>query len=175
MRTLIHRAVRPVAGLRVLLVVLAFAVLPAFPAAAAPTTEVESVNETHQYYGAIALSPRTGAWGASYRYLSAGAAANRALAECRRFASDCRLAVWVRNGYASVARSVFNRAWGWAWGSNLTSVKIAARRACVRVGGIRCLTRISIHSYWGLYRGQRDTVQNEALVPNAPMGHGGGE
>lgn len=51
-------------------------------------------------WGAIAVNPQTGATGISYNYNTAAAAKKRARNECGR--NKCRVAVWVRNGYAAL-------------------------------------------------------------------------
>ena len=51
-------------------------------------------------WGAIAVSPRTGKVGVSYRYSSAHKAKRRALHECHQL--GCRVAVWVANQYAAL-------------------------------------------------------------------------
>ncbi|MBS1885174.1 MAG: DUF4189 domain-containing protein [Actinobacteria bacterium] len=52
------------------------------------------------YWGAIAVSPRTGKVGLSYHYTTAHRAKRRALHECHQL--GCRLAVWVANQYAAL-------------------------------------------------------------------------
>ncbi|MBS1676738.1 MAG: DUF4189 domain-containing protein [Actinobacteria bacterium] len=52
------------------------------------------------YWGAIAVSPRTGKVGVSYDYPTAHRAKKRALHECHQL--GCRVAVWVRNQYAAL-------------------------------------------------------------------------
>ncbi|HYJ20820.1 MAG TPA: DUF4189 domain-containing protein [Solirubrobacterales bacterium] len=53
-------------------------------------------------WGAIAVNITTGKTGISYGYNTAAAAKNRARNECGR--DKCRVAVWVRNGYAALVR-----------------------------------------------------------------------
>jgi uncharacterized protein DUF4189 len=67
---------------------LALVLLAAAPAAA------------QAYYGAIAVNPFTGRYGVSYDYNTAAGAKHRALRECHQ--QKCRIAVWVRNGYAAL-------------------------------------------------------------------------
>jgi hypothetical protein len=69
---------------------LSFALLLALPAAA----EAD--------WGAIAVNPVTGKTGFSFDYNTAAAAKNRARNECGR--GKCRVAVWVRNGYAALVQ-----------------------------------------------------------------------
>lgn len=51
-------------------------------------------------WGAIAVSPRTGKFGVSYDYPTAGRAKRRAVHECHQL--GCRAAVWVFDGYAAL-------------------------------------------------------------------------
>ena len=71
-------------------VAISFVLLLALPAAAQAD------------WGAIAVNPFTGKTGTSYDYNTAAAAKNRARNECGR--DKCRVAVWVRNGYAALVR-----------------------------------------------------------------------
>jgi hypothetical protein len=70
--------------------VVSFALLLALPAVAQAD------------WGAIAVNPLTGKTGVSYGYETANAAKNRARNECGR--GKCRVAVWVRNGYAALVQ-----------------------------------------------------------------------
>ncbi|MGV1047104.1 MAG: DUF4189 domain-containing protein [Solirubrobacterales bacterium] len=54
------------------------------------------------YWGAIAVNPETGRYGVSYDYATVAGAKHRARVECGRGA--CRVAVWVRNGYAALVQ-----------------------------------------------------------------------
>ena len=56
----------------------------------------------HAAYGAIAINPRTGAYGVSFDFATLGAAKRRAQREC---AGNCRILVWVRNGCAAVVET----------------------------------------------------------------------
>lgn len=53
-------------------------------------------------WGAIAVNTTTGKTGIAYGYNTAAAAKNRARNECGR--DKCRVAVWVRNGYAALVQ-----------------------------------------------------------------------
>lgn len=67
-------------------------------------------------YGAIAYSPQTGKWGYSYGYYYLSDAQNNALS--RVDSSDARVAVWVENGWAALAKdSKGNYGWGWSTNS----------------------------------------------------------
>jgi hypothetical protein len=75
---------------RLAAVVLSSALLLALPAAAQAD------------WGAIAVNTTTGKTGISYGYNTANAAKTRARNECGR--DKCRVAVWVRNGYAALVQ-----------------------------------------------------------------------
>jgi hypothetical protein len=85
----------------------------AIPASAAP------VN----YWGAIAISVRTGNIGYSYDHPTAGSAVSAAVKGCR--AADCQEVVRVANGCAAVAQAP-NRAWGWGYGPSRATAERAA-------------------------------------------------
>lgn len=53
-------------------------------------------------YGAIAINPRTGAWGVSHSYSTLSAARRRAERECR---GNCRILVWTRNRCGAVVQT----------------------------------------------------------------------
>jgi hypothetical protein len=53
-------------------------------------------------WGAIAINPETGHYGISFEYNTAVAAQHRAKKECGGI--HCKVAVWVRNGYAALVQ-----------------------------------------------------------------------
>jgi Domain of unknown function (DUF4189) len=63
----------------------------------------------------------------------------RALESCRKYAADCRVATWVRNGVAALAYSP-NGAWSATWGSirNASSTALMAENSCFNYGGTDC-------------------------------------
>ena len=73
--------------------------------------------QARDYYGAIAYSPSTGAYGYSYDHPSRADAEARALAECGNRASDCQLPLWFRNACGALA-SGGNGGWGTGWGTS---------------------------------------------------------
>jgi hypothetical protein len=87
-------------------------------------------------YAAIAYSPRTGAYGYSYDYSSRSQAERAALNRCR--GNDARVVVWVKNGWAAVARSR-NGSWATGWSSRSKSRARYLARRNVRGGGGRNL------------------------------------
>lgn len=76
---------------RLLLILLALPAL-GLPPAAAQTA----------YYGAFSFSPSNGAVGWGFDYPTRQEAIEAALANCRKHASDCRLAISVRNSCAAI-------------------------------------------------------------------------
>lgn len=81
------------------------------------------------YYGAIAISPSSKAMGWSYNYGSKWKANQRALAKCRQYASDCKIATWFRNACGAVAIGS-NGGWGASWGRNVSQAKWKAKKTC---------------------------------------------
>jgi serine/threonine-protein kinase len=66
-------------------------------------------------YGALAISPSTGAYGFGYNYDTSAAARDRAMTECRKHAQDCQVYAQVQRQCIAVARAS-NNAFGWAYG-----------------------------------------------------------
>jgi hypothetical protein len=83
------------------------------------------------YYGAIAYSPSTRAWGWSADFDSMVAAQAVAEQKCRDAsdnARDCRWVVWFQN--ACGALGIGNTSWGADWGSSELEAKYNALLAC---------------------------------------------
>lgn len=57
-------------------------------------------------WGAIAVDPLTGHYGVAYDYNTAHGAQHRAKVECHT--KHCKVAVWVRNGYAALVQKRSN-------------------------------------------------------------------
>jgi serine/threonine-protein kinase len=66
-------------------------------------------------YAALAISPSTGAYGYGYNYDTSQGAQDRAMAECRKYAQDCRVYSTFSRACIAVARAS-NNAFGWAIG-----------------------------------------------------------
>ncbi len=66
-------------------------------------------------YGALAISPSTGAYGYGYNYDTPAAARDRAMTECRKHAQDCQVYAQFQRQCIAVARAS-NNAFGWAYG-----------------------------------------------------------
>jgi serine/threonine-protein kinase len=56
-------------------------------------------------YGALAISPSTGAYGFGYNYDTAAAARDRAMTECRKHAQDCQVYAQFQRQCIAVARA----------------------------------------------------------------------
>lgn len=81
-------------------------------------------------YGAIALSPTSGATGWSHSFSTRRGAEQQALDGCYRHASDCRTAIWFRNACGAVATG--RRGWGAGWGDDRYGAEQAALYSCER-------------------------------------------
>jgi hypothetical protein len=66
-------------------------------------------------WGAIALSTATGSWGTSYNYDDEDEARSRAMRECRKHASDCKVFRTFENTCVALAGDKSGN-FGWAWG-----------------------------------------------------------
>lgn len=79
-------------------------------------------------FGAISLSPETGATGWSHDYNSRREAERVAQSHCFGNADDCRVAIWFKNGCGAVARGPDG--WGADWASGSRRAQRAALAAC---------------------------------------------
>ncbi len=77
-------------------------------------------------FGAIAYSPRTAALGWSYDHQTQRSAERTAQSNCD--ASDCRIAIWFKNGCGAVARG--SDGWGAGWGGGRREAEFRAIRSC---------------------------------------------
>lgn len=84
--------------------------------------------QPREYYGAIAYSPRSSAHGWSNDHPSRPNAEKEALANCRKFAKDCKVLVWFKNACGAVA--VGAKGYGWAWGDKEATAQIEALKNC---------------------------------------------
>jgi serine/threonine protein kinase, bacterial len=85
--------------------------------------------ETHarNYYGAIAFSPSTGAYGFSSDYGSQDAAERIAISNCGK--SDCLVPVWFRNACGALAVGA-DHAYGSGLGPDEKRAKESALQVC---------------------------------------------
>ena len=79
-------------------------------------------------FGAISLSPATGATGWSHDYSSRWEAEEVAQSHCHQYAGDCRVAIWFKNACGAVARGPDG--WGANWASGRSQAQRAAVAAC---------------------------------------------
>lgn len=82
-------------------------------------------------FGAISLSPSTGATGWSHDFRSRWEAEDAAQSYCYRNARDCRVAIWFKNSCGAVARGP-DGGWGADWAENSRQAQRAALAACSR-------------------------------------------
>jgi hypothetical protein len=82
-------------------------------------------------FGAISLSPSTGASGWSHDFTSRWQAEDAAQTYCYRNARDCRVAIWFKNSCGAVARGP-DGGWGADWAEDSRSAQRAALAACSR-------------------------------------------
>src|SRR5262245_53251859 len=87
-----------------------------------------SIAQARDYYGAIAYSPSTRAYGYSYDHYTRADAENRALAECRARAPDCQLPLWFRNACGALA--IGPNGWGTGWGTDRRLAESYAIQTC---------------------------------------------
>jgi len=79
-------------------------------------------------FGAISLSPATGATGWSHDYSSRWEAEDVAQSHCYKNADDCRVAIWFKNGCGAVARGPDG--WGADWAAGSRQAQRAALASC---------------------------------------------
>ncbi|MBP1857335.1 DUF4189 domain-containing protein [Rhizobium herbae] len=80
-------------------------------------------------FGAISLSPATGATGWSHDYSSRWEAEDVAQSHCYKNAGDCRVAIWFKNACGAVARGD-DGGWGANWGAESRQAQRAALASC---------------------------------------------
>jgi hypothetical protein len=123
-------------------------------------------------WGALALSERSTAYGYSFDYDTQEKASERALAECAKNASDCRVHTTFRNTCLVVAGSVDGPI-GWAWGGREQTRDQRAVEQCRQRGAVNCKVVERICS--GLARGThapRTPAQTQDAPPAAPPARG---
>jgi hypothetical protein len=86
------------------------------------------VSAHAESFGAISLSPATGATGWSHDYTSRWEAEEVAQSNCYKNAGDCRVAIWFKNGCGAVARGPDG--WGADWAAGSSQAQRAAIASC---------------------------------------------
>jgi serine/threonine-protein kinase len=93
--------------------------------------------QARNYFGAIAYSTTSQAYGYSYDYPSRKGAEARALAECEERGGGCEIVIWFRNACGALA-TAGNGARGWAWDKTRGEAEAAAMDYCRKHGGQDC-------------------------------------
>ncbi len=106
-------------------------------AAAAALSIAASPAQAEREWGALALSERSPAYGYARDFDTEAGASERALAECAKNASDCRLRTAWRNTCLVLAGSV-DGPFGWAWGAPATTRAQRALDQCRQRGAVNC-------------------------------------
>lgn len=117
-----------------------------------------SAGAVTEKYMAIATAPSVLGGSSSYGHTKAEAKRN-AMTKCKRhnannpdFRNDCTGAVWVHNGWASVAYEKTKEdpykklAWGSGWGPTKVEANRQGRKVCRRYAREKCTTRFNDHS-----------------------------
>lgn len=81
------------------------------------------------YFGAIAYSLESGAHGWANNHPTREAAERAAMANCLRFAQDCKVALWFGNACAALATSP-RHGYGTGWGDTQMKADNEAMKAC---------------------------------------------
>ena len=96
-----------------------------------------AATQTAGIYGALAISTSTGAYGYGYNYDTPENARKRALDECAKHASDCRVYANIQRACMAVARGD-NKAFGWAIGYPNDERPERALNECAAQNGTGC-------------------------------------
>jgi hypothetical protein len=106
-------------------------------AAAAALLFAAAPAHAEREWGALALSERSTAYGYAKDFDTQESASERAMAECAKNASDCRLHTAFRNTCLVLAGSV-DGPFGWAWGAPANTRAQRALEQCRQRGAINC-------------------------------------
>jgi Domain of unknown function (DUF4189) len=93
------------------------------------------------YFTAIAVSASTLAWGTSWRANTRAQAEQMALAQCRRYAADCRAVDWAQYMCLALAVSDRETAWGVDAGNYPETASSKAVAECRSAGGSNCVVK----------------------------------
>jgi hypothetical protein len=89
-------------------------------------------------FAAIAVSDSTLSWGDSWAATSQNQAEQMALDSCRKYASDCKVAVWGEFRCLALAISAPDKAWGADYGMYPETSEAKALKKCEANGGKSC-------------------------------------
>ena len=89
-------------------------------------------------FTAIAISDSTLANGSAWQANSRQEAERLALAQCGRFARDCKIAMWGENECLALATSSVDGSWGSDYDRNGARAKAKAMSVCRQYGGKSC-------------------------------------
>jgi serine/threonine-protein kinase len=104
-------------------IIFAFSVIPA---------------QARDYYGAIAYSKSTGAWGTSIDFSDSQSATDEAIRKCGQ--PDCRWLTWFKNSCGALAKSNEGKL-GYSYKyTKRAQAERAAIKACRDIGGTNCRT-----------------------------------
>jgi hypothetical protein len=101
--------------------------------------QVPVLPSTPNYFTAIAVSESTLLWGVSSGYDSRYGAEQRALFECSKVASDCKVRMWAQGMCIALATSKTDMTWGVDKGSYPETAQAKALAQCHRYGGKACV------------------------------------
>jgi len=107
------------------IVTLLLALAPAAPAAA------------QAIHAALAISTSSGAYGFGYNYDTPAQAQSRAMTECAKYATDCKVYANFQNTCIAIARGD-NKAFGWAIGYPNDERPERALNECASQNGTGC-------------------------------------
>jgi hypothetical protein len=112
---------------------------PSLPLIAAGAAFLFAAAPAHaeRDWGALALSERSTAYGYAKDFDTQEGASERALAECAKNASDCRVHTAWRNTCLVLAGSV-DGPFGWAWGAPERTRAQRALEQCRQRGAVNC-------------------------------------
>jgi len=114
----------------------------------------ESINAGRQrapaapWYGAIALSPKTGKGASVWRQPSREYAQKHVVSFCEQShgAGDCRAVMWFRGGWCGASAWSTGRQWGSASASTKRQAEVKALEICRNNGGSACRIKQSLCS-----------------------------
>jgi len=98
---------------------------------------VSAAPAAAQSWGALAFSENGTAYSYSRNYNTKEEAEAGALAECAKYASDCKIYEAFQDRCTSLAGSP-NGVYGWAWGGDLAARQARAIQECQKQGGTEC-------------------------------------